>query len=133
MSDLISRSAIIDWINNQKQPLRYHKQVAGTDETIFTREVLTTMQKCIEVFETFINNLPTAYDVDDGNADIYGAGYKLGYEDGYNLAILDKEKQITALYEDCENGAEDDVVLGWNRAIDKVREVIKAGGNNDNR
>ena len=38
---------------------------------------------------------------------------------------------ISTLYEDCENGAEDDVVLGWNRAIDKVAEVMKAGGKDE--
>ena len=33
--------------------------------------------------------------------------------------------RIRALYEDCENGAEDDIVLGWNRAIDRVLQVIE--------
>lgn len=41
--------------------------------------------------------------------------------------ILNSLEQISALYEDCENGAEDDIVLGWNRAIDRVREIIKEG------
>lgn len=52
------------------------------------------------------------------------------YEELANwLEVLNNlDEQISALYEDCENGAEDDIVLGWNRAIDKVREVIKAGG-----
>jgi len=35
------------------------KQVAGTDGSIFTREVLVTMQRCISTFETFIKNQPT--------------------------------------------------------------------------
>jgi hypothetical protein len=45
-----------------------------------------------------------------------------------NKAIDDIEQQISTLYEDSQNGCEDDVVLGWNKALDKVREVIKAGG-----
>lgn len=63
MSDLISRQAVADWINKQREEVT-KKQVAGTDGTIFTREALVTMQRCIGTFENFINNLPTAYNVD---------------------------------------------------------------------
>lgn len=41
--------------------------------------------------------------------------------------MSDLEQQISALYEDCENGAADDIILGWNRALDKVMEIIKGG------
>lgn len=56
--DLISRSALIDWINKQREEVT-KKQVAGSDG-IFTREVLVTMIRCIGTFETFIKNQPTA-------------------------------------------------------------------------
>lgn len=64
MGDLISRSALIEWINKQREQVT-KKQVAGTDGSIFTRETLVTMQRCISTFETKINNMPTAYDVDN--------------------------------------------------------------------
>lgn len=63
MSDLISRQALLDWINKQREDIT-KKQVAGTDGSIFTREALVTMQRCISTFETAINNQPTAYDVE---------------------------------------------------------------------
>lgn len=52
-----------------------------------------------------------------------------GYEQIANwLEVLNSlDEQISALYEDIHNGAGDDVMLGWNRALDKVREIIKAG------
>ncbi len=46
----------------------------------------------------------------------------------YDKVVNYIDKQISALYEDSENGAEDDAVLGWNRALDKIREIMKEGG-----
>lgn len=67
MGDLISRSALMDWINEQREEVT-KKQVVGTDGSIFgsifTREVLVTMQRCLSTFENAINNQPTAYDVE---------------------------------------------------------------------
>ena len=45
----------------------------------------------------------------------------------YKDVINNLDERISTLYEDCENGAADDVVLGWNKALDKVRELLKAG------
>ena len=45
----------------------------------------------------------------------------------YKDVINNLDERISTLYEDCMNGAADDVALGWNRAIDKVRELLKAG------
>ena len=39
-------------------------QVSGTDQSIFTREDLVTIQRCLSIFEIAINNQPTAYDVE---------------------------------------------------------------------
>ena len=63
----------------------------------------------------------------------FGEGLNQGYDEGYNIAIDDTQKHISALYKDCLNGTAGDDVLAWNKALDKVIEVIKAGGNNDNR
>lgn len=60
---LIDADALIEWINEQREQVT-KKQVAGTDGSIFTREALVNMQRCIGTFETKINNMPTAYDVD---------------------------------------------------------------------
>ncbi len=69
MGDLISRSALIEWINKQREQVT-KKQVAGTDGSIFTRETLVTMQRCISTFETKINNMPTAYNVENVVAEL---------------------------------------------------------------
>ena len=61
MGRLIDADALIEWINEQREQVT-KKQVAGTDGSIFTRESLVVMQRCICTFETKINNMPTAYD-----------------------------------------------------------------------
>ena len=63
MSRLIDADELIEWINEQREQVT-KKQVAGTDGSIFTREVLVTMQRCISVFETKIRNQPTAFDTE---------------------------------------------------------------------
>lgn len=63
MEDLISRQALLNWVQKQREEVT-KKQVAGTDGNIFTREVLVTMQRCLGTFETAINNTPTAYNLD---------------------------------------------------------------------
>lgn len=61
MSRLIDADKLIEWINEQREQVT-KKQVSGTDGSIFTREALVTMQRCISTFENKINNQPTAFD-----------------------------------------------------------------------
>lgn len=63
MSDLISRKALLEWINEQREAVT-KKQVAGISQSIFKREDLVAMQRCLSAFETKIKNQPTAYDVE---------------------------------------------------------------------
>jgi len=63
MGDLISRQALLDWINKQGEAVT-KKQVAGKSQSIFTREDLVAMQRCLSTFETKIKNQPTAYNVE---------------------------------------------------------------------
>ena len=63
MSRLIDTDELIEWINEQREQVT-KKQVAGTDGSIFTREALVTMQRCISTFEKKINNTPTAFDTE---------------------------------------------------------------------
>lgn len=63
MSDLISRQVLLNWANEQREEVT-EIQVQGKYRSIFTREVLITMQRCISAFEIAINNQPTAYDID---------------------------------------------------------------------
>ena len=61
MSRLIDADKLIEWINEQREQVT-KKQVSGTDGSIFTREALVTMQRCISTFENKINNQPPAFD-----------------------------------------------------------------------
>lgn len=63
MSRLIDADELIEWINEQREQVT-KKQVAGTNGSIFTREALVTMQRCISTFENKINNQPTAFDTE---------------------------------------------------------------------
>ena len=63
MSRLIDADKLTEWINKQREQVT-KKQVAGTDGSIFTREALVTMQRCISTFENKIRNQPTAFDTE---------------------------------------------------------------------
>lgn len=63
MGRLIDADALIEWINEQIEQVT-KKQVARTSQSIFTREDLVAMQRCLSTFETKINNQPTAFDVE---------------------------------------------------------------------
>lgn len=57
MAELIEKPTMIDLVQNQIEAVT-KKQVAGSDG-IFTREVLTTMQRDLSAFENAINAMPT--------------------------------------------------------------------------
>lgn len=61
---LIDADALLDWINKQREEVT-KEQVNGTRESIFTKEVLVTMQRCISAFENKIKAQPTAYNPDE--------------------------------------------------------------------
>ena len=112
---------VVKEFKDLKEINQYHFECEKTFENLSDAEF---HRGCVEILDEAIKITENSC----SNADIYGAGYKLGYEDGYKIAIDDTQKHISALYKDCLNGTAGDDVLAWNKALDKVIEVIKAGG-----
>lgn len=100
---LIDADKMIDWINNQREEVT-KKQRAGACDGIFTREVLVTMQRCINTFENKIKTEPTAYDPDK------------------------VVEQLEELRKECEDPLQD---YDPNYFIEKAIEIVKGGGAND--
>ena len=108
MGRLIDADALIEWINKQREEVT-KKQVTGTEGSIFTREDLVAMQRCLSTFETAINNQPTAYDVDKV------------------VAELKKSKVSNVdLYDENNESWNDDIV-----SFDTAIEIVRKGGVND--
>lgn len=97
---LIDADALADWINEQREEVT-KKQVAGTRESIFTKEALVTMQRCISSFGNKIKAQPTAFDLDK------------------------VVEQLEKLKEECEDPLQD---YDPNYFIEKAIEFVKGGG-----
>lgn len=108
---LIDADALADWINEQREEVT-KKQVAGTRESIFTKEALVTMQRCISVFENKIKTEPTAYDLNKVVEQL---------EDEQELSYADFE-----IYAEEHGLSEDD---DWHhRGLGRAVEIVKRGG-----
>lgn len=108
MSDLISRQAVMDYLRGQQANVIIEK----AKKNPITCDACKGMESSIEAFMNFINQVPTAYDVDkiverlENNI--------LSNTDG------DSNEPCINPCVDCENSM-------WGRAI----KIVKAGGVND--
>ena len=65
MAELIEKQTVLDWVQKQIEAVT-KKQVSGSDG-IFTREVLTTMQRDLSAFEKAINAMPNTTEAEIRN------------------------------------------------------------------
>lgn len=60
---LIDADRLTDWVNEQERIVT-EKCIAGTGDSILTRDVLTAIRSSLRAFGKYIEEQPTAYDVD---------------------------------------------------------------------
>lgn len=110
MSDLISRNALLDWVNEQRKNVA-KKQEAGSDQSIFTRDVLVTMQRCISTFETAINIQSSVYEIDK--------------------VVEELEKQRDIIFQDTDSEIKTVRMNAWDKIdiLNQAIEIVKQGSN----
>lgn len=114
MGRLIDADDLINWINEQRDEVT-KEQVAGTRESIFTKEVLITMQRCISTFENKIKTQPTAYDPNKVVQQL---------EDEKEFAYADFDEYVNEVCPHLDAEYDDLFKARLERAI----EIVKGGG-----
>lgn len=111
MAELIDKSTMLDWVQKQVEAVT-KKQVAGSDG-IFTREVLTTMQRDLSAFENEINAMPTTTE-----AEIRAKAYKKFAES----VILELECFAREMYGEPNSGFIDMCIDIVNTVAEQLKE-----------
>ena len=112
MSRLIFADDLIEWINVQREQVT-KKQVMGTDGSIFTRESLVTMQRCLSIFENKINKTATAFDVEKVVTEL---------QEEKDIAYADFERYANDYFLDLDENVDDWYYKGLERAINVIRK-----------
>ena len=108
---LIDADALACWINEQEKIVT-EKRIAGTGDSILTRDVLTAMQSSLRAFENQIEEQPTAYDVDK-----------------VVEKLKSEKKVISCVDNEFQRGAKN----GNNYVLNMAIEIVKRGGTDESK